>query len=309
MKLDTFKTALAVLYALLAPTSAAQQSGDQTFHFEIADPAFVEGARPALCFDEGHHNFHTSDGRYAPFARLLVDDGFDVTPFNETFSTTSLAECDLLLIANAVGADNESDWRYPHPSAFERAELEAILDWIDAGGRLLLIADHAPMAGAARDLGSVLGIAMIDGYATGGSNPDVFRAQDGTLAPHAIVDGRRSDERVTRVATFTGQAVQLTEGWQPLLIFGDGARLRLSLPQAFEQGPFSAWPSFSIAGWAHAAARKWSRGRVVFLGEAAMCTAQLAGPAKVPMGMNHPSADQNAQFCLNAVRWLAEDLP
>jgi hypothetical protein len=43
----------------------------------------------------------------------------------------------------------------------------------------------------------------------------------------------------------------------------------------------------------------------VVLGEAAMCTAQLAGPQHVPMGMNNPLAPQNAQFCLNVVHWLS----
>ncbi|MCH7766830.1 MAG: hypothetical protein IH916_09770, partial [Acidobacteria bacterium] len=41
------------------------------------------------------------------------------------------------------------------------------------------------------------------------------------------------------------------------------------------------------------------------LGEAAMCTAQVSGPERRPMGMNHPKAPQNAQFCLNVVRWLS----
>ena len=45
-------------------------------------------------------------------------------------------------------------------------------------------------------------------------------------------------------------------------------------------------------------------GRVVFLGEAAMFSAQVSGPERNPMGMNDPRAPQDAQFCLNVVRWL-----
>jgi cytochrome c peroxidase len=40
-------------------------------------------------------------------------------------------------------------------------------------------------------------------------------------------------------------------------------------------------------------------------GEAAMFTAQLAGPAKNPMGMNSPEAKKNYQFLLNVVHWLS----
>jgi hypothetical protein len=30
----------------------------------------------AVMFDEAHHNFHTSDGRYKPFVDLLLNDGY-----------------------------------------------------------------------------------------------------------------------------------------------------------------------------------------------------------------------------------------
>ena len=47
------------------------------------------------------------------------------------------------------------------------------------------------------------------------------------------------------------------------------------------------------------------KGRVAIFGEAAMFSAQLAGPEKVPMGMNNPVAKQNPQFLLNVMRWLS----
>ena len=46
-------------------------------------------------------------------------------------------------------------------------------------------------------------------------------------------------------------------------------------------------------------------GRVAVFGEAAMFTAQLAGPNAAPMGMNAPIAGQNARFALHVMRWLA----
>ena len=62
------------------------------------------------------------------------------------------------------------------------------------------------------------------------------------------------------------------------------------------------WPVIEVAGWLHAAARRWGSGRIVVLGEAAMCTSQGEGDSR--MGMNAPGAEQNAQFCLNVVHWL-----
>ena len=35
-----------------------------------------------------------------------------------------------------------------------------------------------------------------------------------------------------------------------------------------------------------------------------MFSAQVSGPDRTPMGMNHPSAGQNVQFLLNVVHWL-----
>jgi hypothetical protein len=49
----------------------------------------------------------------------------------------------------------------------------------------------------------------------------------------------------------------------------------------------------------------FGRGRVAVFGEAAMFSAQLAGPERRPMGMNAPEAPQNPRFLLNLVRWLA----
>jgi hypothetical protein len=66
------------------------------------------------------------------------------------------------------------------------------------------------------------------------------------------------------------------------------------------------WPEFSVGGWVHGAARQWDDGRVVFLGEAAMCSAQVSGPQHSPMGMHAPGAKGNPQFCLNVVRWLTD---
>jgi hypothetical protein len=43
-------------------------------------------------------------------------------------------------------------------------------------------------------------------------------------------------------------------------------------------------------------------------GEAAMFSAQVAGPQRPPMGMKDPAAPQNAQFLLNVLHWLSGSL-
>ncbi len=63
-------------------------------------------------------------------------------------------------------------------------------------------------------------------------------------------------------------------------------------------------PRISAAGMFQGAAIRYGNGRVAVFGEAAMFSAQLAGPNRMPAGMNDPSAPQNAQFLLNVVHWL-----
>ena len=60
-----------------------------------------------------------------------------------------------------------------------------------------------------------------------------------------------------------------------------------------------------VGGWLQGATTKLGRGRVAFFGEAAMFTAQVAGPNRTPMGMNAPLAGENPQFVLNTLHWLS----
>lgn len=53
---------------------------------------------------------------------------------------------------------------------------------------------------------------------------------------------------------------------------------------------------------------RFGKGRVAVFGEAAMFSAQLAGPNKDPMGMNDPIASRNPQFLLNLMHWLSGKL-
>ena len=75
--------------------------------------------------------------------------------------------------------------------------------------------------------------------------------------------------------------------------------------------PAKAWafddatPRVEVGGWLQGAVKDAGKGRAAFFGEAAMFTAQSAGAERRPMGMNAPGAEQNAQFVLNLLHWLA----
>ncbi len=315
----TSRVCLATLAGALALPLHAQQLPDTAFRPPVPRPAFAPGAGPALCLDEGHHNFHTLDNRFRAFGELARRDGFRVSPLRAPFTTQALASCRLLVISNAQPSDDAWDsYPTPTPSAFTPAEISAVRHWVAAGGALLLIADHMPLAGAAGALAAAFAVDFADGFAVAGhttargrdssfARPTLFRPTDGTLAPHAIVRGREASEAITQVRSFTGQAFRAAPGvLQPVLV----------LPPGFVSlEPRIAWrfddqtPRRDVGGWLQGGTRTLGRGRVAFFGEAAMFSAQVAGPNRTPMGMNAPLAEQNAQFVLNVLRWLAGVLP
>jgi hypothetical protein len=291
--------------ALTAIPADAQQVPDSAFAPSIARPAFAEGAGPAVLVDEAHTNFHTTDGRYYAFAQLLRRDGYVVRGLREPFTRASLAGARVLVIANALHASNATAWNLPTPSAFTPGEIAAVEAWVREGGSLLLIADHMPFPGAADSLAAAFGVEMSNSFAVDSTEEESrfrFSRGNGLLADHAITRGRGDAERVDSVDTFTGQAFRVTEdGAQPLLTLAAGTVLLL--PEVAWQ--FSAQtPRRPAGGLLHGAVLRHGQGRVAVFGEAAMFSAQLAGPDRRPMGMNDPTAPQNVQFLLNVLHWL-----
>jgi hypothetical protein len=294
-----------LLAPMLAAPAGAQQVPDSAFAPSIARPAFAQGAGPLVLVDEAHTNFHTTDGRYYAFAQLLRRDGYVVRGLRDPFTRQALAGARVLVIANALHPSNEQNWSLPNPSAFTPEEIAAVEAWVREGGSLLLIADHMPMPGAAADLGAAFGVAMGNGFAydsTEQVSTMRFARDDRSLADHPVTRGRDAGERVDSVFAFTGQAFRVTvPGAEPLMTLGRGTVLLL---------PEVAW-QFSpetrrenVAGQLQGAVLRHGRGRVAVFGEAAMFSAQRAGPQRQPMGMNNPRAPQNVQFLLNVMHWL-----
>jgi hypothetical protein len=288
--------------AVGAAGAAAQQEADPHADLTVDHPAF-HGHGPRVVIDAGHHNFHTVDGRFAPFARLLGNDGLRVTGSTTALSDASLQGVAILVIANALAAVNDPDrWYLPTPSAFTSDEIAAVRRFVERGGGLLLLADHMPFAGAAHDLASAFGVEYINGFALSSPpdsepRPDLFTRENGGLADDPVVAG------VRQVRTFTGSAFTAREpGTRPILRLGQGWTV-------FE--PDTAW-EFSARtrrvpgeGKLQGALIEVGRGRLAVFGEAGMFTAQVRGPDRAPSGFRAPGAEQNKQFVLDVVRWLA----
>ena len=291
---------------VLPSFGSAQQVVDSSYHPTIPRPAYTAGRGPVVALDSGHYNFHTRTGRYLPFARILETDGYRVQDLGAPFTAETLAGIDILVIANA-GISLDDAWRLPARSAFTSAEIDAVYAWVANGGSLFLIADHMPAAGAAADLARRFGAEFTNGYTVGqraeGMTGDRFTRRERTILDHPITLGRTPAERVDTVVTFTGQAFQVDSGLATLLRFGPNTItwLPVRAGQPFD----SLTPNLPTAGWTHAAAGTFGRGRVVLLGEAGGLSAQLGGPDRVAMGLNRPEARPNLQFLLNVLHWLS----
>jgi hypothetical protein len=280
--------------------AVAQQLPDPEFSTSVSNPAYTKNG-PRILFDEAHHNFHTSDGRYKPFVDILMNDGYRIVRNRQPFTKSSLTSFKVLVIANALGAE-EMDDNGADSSAFTEEECDAVQDWIKNGGALLLIADHAPFGGAAASLASRFGVNMSKGFTydpanSVPNNPSllIFSRDNKLLATHPITEGRDQNERINRVQSFTGQSLKGPDGSVAILKLSDTAK---DTPNR------EAESSVSAAGRAQAIAFKFGKGRVVVQGEAAMLSAQISGSDKQKMGMNVPGND-NKQYALNLMHWLS----
>ncbi len=305
--------ASAMALCIMAPSSATgQQVNDSAFRFENPDPAFPLGNGPRVCVDETHHNVHSLGRLFAPFVSVLRSDGFRPQRFTQAISRETLEACAILILGSGRAGPQADDlWAYPHASAYSRAEMNAVVRWVRSGGALLLFWDHAPAAGAAAGLAALLGVQLLDAWADQtpqGNYPEIVRRADGLMADHLILRGRRPSERIDSIATH-GAGAFFPSAWiQPVLLFGPrgtGWVFLGDMGQALPEIPEQEWPRFSIEGWLLAGTRQWGAGRIVFFGDVTLCTAQLYGPAAIPLAMSHPSGAQNPLLCLNMVRWLA----
>lgn len=306
-----FLQTLLISYTLLLASTAvtiSQQLADPSFNATVARPAYTN-KHPKVLFDEAHHNFHTAGGRYKPFLDLIASNGYRVTPNKQKFSKKTLKGYDILVIANALGAEGMGSPGADNP-AFTEEECDAVRDWVRAGGSLLLITDHWPTGAAAEDLSKRFGVEMSKGGTRDESNYDkesnnrsriVFTREKGLLTDHPITQGREATERINRVITFAGQSLRGPEGSVALLKLADTAIDRV----ATGSGANATQREVSASGRAQAVALTFGKGRVVVLGEAAMLTAQLTGPEKSKFGMNLPGID-NRQLALNIMHWLSK---
>ncbi|MFN8179673.1 MAG: DUF4350 domain-containing protein [bacterium] len=297
------------ILAVLGIAFFLAQRADYGWAPRVAAPQFTS-EHPRVLFDEGHHNASSAGftGRYWPFARLLRADGYSLERRHRPFTPEALDGTQVLVIANASGAPKPQFFGLNIPirtekkrddPAFTTSEVQAIRSWVEDGGSLLLIADHAPFGEAAAALSEALGVTMHKGFVEVPgelSDPLLFSRENGRLGDHPILHGDGPATSVGRVMTYTGQSLDGPAGATSLLVLPDQAVEAVPEGEALVERP---------AGRAQAVALELGKGRAVVLGEGGMVTAQVN--RRVRYGMNTRDND-NRQLVLNVMHWLSRKL-
>lgn len=275
---------LVIALALLATPVGAQQVADDKADVSIPVPLFAPDAGPALVVDAAHKNFHTIDGRYAPFAALARNDGFRVSGNDAPFSAERLAKVKLLVMANAT-QDLAPD------------EISAVRAWVEAGGGLLLIADHMPFSHAADGLARAFGFSFESSFAFEPvRGPELFSRENGRLLDSPVTID------INSLYAFTGTVLHAPPGATAVMRLGTGWSIYYPKePWKFDGAPSRPSTDQDLRG----AIMAVGKGRVAMFSEAAMFSAQRQ-PGDKTMGFNYPPARQNKWFLLSVLHWLSQ---
>lgn len=282
---------------MLASTLQAWAQNDATI-----DRAYPHDRSPRVLIDEGHHNFHTSTGRYKPFADVLTKDGYIISPNRRKITPEVLIGYDVFVCANASSSEPDSSGRRSRDLAFTAEEVHYLRQWVLNGGSMWLIADHEPAGNAVENLANSFGVDMSKSYTADRKNFDQislfaswirYSIENGNLGDHPIIRGRDESESIKTLVSFTGQSLKGSEKSIPLLLLSDEAYDVINIEDRLNAKIIPA------KGRCQALAMEFGKGRIVVCGEAAMFTS-LEGP-----GMNFPGTD-NRQFLLNIAHWLSK---
>ncbi len=307
------RTAITAVALSVALTVASQDVAAQA---TVSRPAYPLGEGPVVLLDLGHNNFDGSE--FPPvLAEWLTQDGYVLRQLSTRFDDASLADVDIVISKNPLPARDGmrqrpgpftgriEGWRLPTPSAFSQGEIEFLYDWVLSGGAFLLQIEHMPMAGAAAELVSRFNFEISDGFALDERHlqdlaqrlPDAagsttFRRSDGSLADHAVTNGRTFPERVDSIETGFGGAFRLPADGQSLLTFG---------PSHVSLLPDVTWEfddttqRQAIGGWSQAGIARVGSGRFALLGDSLLLRSAL----------EEAGATANTQFTLNVIHWLS----
>lgn len=309
------KTSIAVvLTIMLTACSDSPQQADPDFRPQDKIAHFSPDDGPVVLIDEAHNNFLTASGRYKPFLKVLASDGFRVGSNTKKFTENELKRADIIVIANALDK-NRTDWLPPYGKALSQNEVEALKNWIEQGGSLFLVADHAPFPKVIDNLALELGFKFSNGHV----GDATFSKSNYSLAEHTITYTNKEKQdadikpllfqnldvdtnEVQQVRSFGGSAFKAPEKAVSLLNLGIRA---VSMEPVIPFQINSDTPRISMDGWSQGAIVEIGEGRIAVFSEGMMFSSQIDRNTGKKHGLRSVGAEQNEEFLLNVMRWLA----
>lgn len=291
---------------ILGTLVKSQQIPDTTFIPKIEFKTFEDDLGPVICIDSAHNNLHTLSVSFAPFARLMRADGFRLKDNPEVIkSKNTLKECDIYAIINPLHGSNIGNWQLPNPSAFTEVEINEIESWVKKGGRLFLVADHMPFAGAADQLANIFGFKFSNGFANlskEGNQPDYFSLDNGRLVSQEFFD-----DTFNSIISFTGSAFTYPDEAEIIMKFKKGD---VSLEPEIAWQFTDTTKTISLEGYAQGAVLNYGSGKVAVFGEAAMFTAQKVTNQNgtFSVGFTSRIAPNNQLFAVYLMEYLAAEV-
>ena len=312
------RIAAILLFVAVSGISLARdrQTAFSEYAYNNENPAYSAQSGPQIVIHR-YVSPYLQRGSFEPFAALAETDGFKVQWLDGPITAEALAETDVLAIVNAYSRSGQGDYRrystMDVPSIYSEAELDLIVSWVEKGGSLLLLADHSPFAGGTIALAGRFGAIYMTGHALRSDSIsenkhvhiDFRRTPDGhgqgKLNGHPIVDGELGIGRIEHFYAFGGQAIIPPQEATNLLQIPNGFEAILTFRLTEE---FYSAPRIDASGLSQGMAMTAGQGRVAIFGEAGGFTTQRIDDDE-PFGLADPAADQNAEFVLSTLRWLA----
>jgi hypothetical protein len=301
------KFTLVALCLILTFASQAQMLNDSPFDTRVALPKYPQGKGPKVLFDKGHFNFIVEMGLAKPLMDLATADGYQVVVDSMKFTKAYLAPYKMLVIFPAMPFKFGSKSQVTDEITFTADELNALYDWVSAGGSLLMFDEHAPIDKSVTPLFNTFGIQLSIGIVSDSLNYETkftipnketllkFTRSNGLLnTDHPITQGEKTGEQINNIMGYSGGGLT-GAGYTNLFKLSPSATIKKYSGSA----PSGTANSQGLAG-------KFGKGKVVALGDCNGFTAMYVMMKSVKFSAGMQVADYDwKQFALNTLHWLS----
>ena len=282
----------------------------------VTQPAYPPDGKvhPLVLFDEAHNNGHTSSKGYGELCDLLKNDGYRLTVNTQRLDAQALDGVRILIVPTPQAFPNEAVDRsaseityetWGRPAMTER-ECDAVQQFVELGGSLLLITGHAPRAFWSQPLAGRFGVDVNNSFTYDAENsyrPEatrppgcwiVFSRENGLLEDHPITSGRGPGQRIQRITVNGSASLAAPPSGRLFLRLADSAHESIATDFAFWRN--ARGYEASAAGRGQGVALRHGKGRVVVLTPTAPFTYAY---------MKRAGSGDSRQLALNVLRWLS----